>query len=133
MTIDPLQFEIHPSSGVPIFRQIMDQVRAQISSGRLKPGDLLPSVRQMSAALAVNMMTVSKAYSRLEADGLLERDRGTGMRVRTVQVRGTVAERQAELRSLMEHVVTRGLQLGLTEDQMRTVLIQTIKERRAHE
>jgi len=133
MTIDPLQFEIHPSSGVPIFRQIMDQVRAQISSGRLKPGDLLPSVRQMSAALAVNMMTVSKAYSRLETDGLLERDRGTGMRVRTLQVRGTVAERQAELRSLMEHVVTRGLQLGLTEDQMRAVLIQTIKERRAHE
>ena len=78
----PLQFEIHPSSGVPIYRQIMDQVRAQTASGRLKPGDLLPSVRQMAVDLAVNMMTVSKAYARLEIEGVLERDRGTGMRVR---------------------------------------------------
>lgn len=131
MTIDPLQFEIHPSSGVPIFRQIMDQVRAQVASGKLQPGDLLPSVRQMSAALAINTMTVSKAYSRMEAEGIVERDRGTGMRVRSVPVTGTVAQRQAELRGLMEHVVTRGQQLGLTEDQMAAVLKQVLKERRS--
>lgn len=127
----PLRFEIHPSSGVPIFRQIMDQVRAQIASGRLKPGDMVPSVRQMAVDLAVNMMTVSKAYSRLEADGVLERDRGMGMRVRALgSVSARVADRQRELRDLVEHVVTRGLQLGLTDEQIIAVVQTVLKERR---
>lgn len=128
----PIQFEIHPSSGVPIFRQIMDQVRAQVASGRLKPGDLVPSVRQMAVDLQVNMMTVSKAYSRLEAEGLLERDRGTGMRVRgQVENLGSVTDRQAELRDLVDHVVTRGLQLGLTDEQIISVVKTVLKERRS--
>ncbi len=127
----PLHFEIHPSSGVPIFRQIMDQVRAQIASGRLKPGDKVPSVRQMAVDLAVNMMTVSKAYSRLEAEGVLERDRGMGMRVRALgSVSARVADRQRELRELVEHVVTRGLQLGLTDEQIIAVVQTVLKERR---
>lgn len=127
----PLRFEIHPSSGVPIFRQIMDQVRAQIASGRLKPGDKVPSVRQMAVDLAVNMMTVSKAYSRLEAEGVLERDRGMGMRVRALgSVSARVADRQRELRELVEHVVTRGLQLGLTDEQIIAVVQTVLKERR---
>lgn len=127
----PLQFEIHPSSGVPIFRQIMDQVRAQAASGRLKPGDLLPSVRQMAMDLQVNMMTVSKAYQRLEADGVLERDRGMGMRVRATAVSASVADRQHELREVIDHVVTRGLQLGLTDDQIIAVVKTVLKERRS--
>src|SRR5438094_6067156 len=75
----PFQFEIHPSSGVPIYRQVMDQVKALASSGRLRPGDMLPSVRQMAVELQINMMTVSKAYARMEAEGVLERARGQGM------------------------------------------------------
>ena len=130
----PIQFEIHPSSGVPIFRQIMDQVRAQVASGRLKPGELVPSVRQMAIDLQVNMMTVSKAYSRLEVEGLLERDRGTGMRVRgQVEHLGSVSERQATLRDLVDPVVTRGLQLGLTDEQIISVVKTVLKERRANE
>ena len=131
MSSFPLQFEIHPSSGVPIFRQIMDQVKAQIASGRLKPGELLPSVRQMGAELAVNMMTISKAYSRLESEGVLERDRGMGMRVRAVTVSGSVADRQRELKELVDHVVTRGLQLGLTDEQIQAVVKTVLKERRS--
>ncbi len=127
----PIQFEIHPSSGVPIFRQIMDQVRAQVASGRLKAGDLLPSVRQMGAELQVNMMTVSKAYSRLEAEGVLERDRGMGMRVRTASpTSASVGDRQQELRELVDHVATRGLQLGLTDEQIVAVVKMVLKERR---
>ena len=66
-----IPFEIHPSSGVPIYRQLIDQVHALIAGGRLTEGDLLPSVRQVAAAAAVNPMTVSKAYSRLEAEGVV--------------------------------------------------------------
>jgi GntR family transcriptional regulator len=131
MSNPPVQFEVHPSSGVPIYRQIMDQVRALAASGRLKPGDLLPSVRQMGIDLAVNMMTVSKAYSRLEAEGILERDRGTGMRIRAVTNGAiSVPDRKQELRDIVDPVVTRGLQLGLTDDQILAVIKQALKERR---
>jgi GntR family transcriptional regulator len=130
MTSLPLSFQIHPSSGVPIYRQIMDQVRALITSSRLKPGDLLPSVRQMAVDLEVNMMTVSKAYARLEAEGTLERDRGTGMRVREQATTARVSDRQKELREFAEHVVTRGLQLGLTDEQIVAVVKMILKDRR---
>src|SRR5689334_2006475 len=112
-----LQFEIHPSSGVPIFRQIMDQVRALVASRQLKPGDMIPSIRQLSGDLEVNMMTVSKAYARLEAEGLLERVRGTGMRVSAEIPSSSLSERQRELEPLAEALVSRAQQLALTPAQ----------------
>lgn len=126
-----LEFEIHPSSGVPIYRQIMDQVRALIVSRRLDAGDLVPSIRQLAADLNVNMMTVSKAYARLEVDGVLERVRGTGMRVRAARPQGTAAERQRELAPLVEGLVTRALQLGLSEHQVVSLVRHQLKERQA--
>lgn len=131
MTRPPVIFQIHPSSGVPIYRQIIDQVLALVTSGRLKPGELLPSVRQMAVDLEVNMMTVSKAYARLEVDGVLERDRGTGMRVRQQATTARVADRQKELREVAEQVVTRGLQLGLSDEQILTVVKMLLQERRS--
>jgi GntR family transcriptional regulator len=122
MHITPLQFEVHPSSGVPIYRQIMDQVRAMIAGGKLAPGDVLPSVRQMSAELGINMMTVSKAYSRLEADGVLSRARGQGMVVDQQSPAGRVADRQRDLHPLAVQMVVRGLQLGLTDEQIVSVV-----------
>src|SRR5947209_18587417 len=72
-------FQVNTSSGVPIYRQLMDQVRALVASGRLAEGDLLPSVRQVAQDLQVNQMTVSKAYSLLERERVVERVRGHGM------------------------------------------------------
>lgn len=118
-------FLIAPSSGVPIYRQIIDQVQTLISSGRWPEGTMLPSVRQMAVDLEINMMTVSKAYAKLEADGIVERIRGTGMRVNAPTVFGTVAERKAELKPMAEALVARGTQLGLTPDQIQS-LIQSI-------
>src|SRR3954469_7292292 len=74
--------QVSPTSGVPIYRQLLDQIRAQVASGRLPPDQFLPSVRQLAQQLQVNPMTVSKAYSLLERDGLVELGRGQGMRVR---------------------------------------------------
>ena len=64
-------FTIQPQSGIPLYRQIVDQVRGQVAGGRLAAGELLPSVRQLASDLQINMMTVSKAYSLLESDGVL--------------------------------------------------------------
>jgi len=66
---------------VPIYRQIIDQVRILITSGRWPEGVMLSAVRQMAVELEINLMTVSKAYTRLEAEGMVERVRGAGMRV----------------------------------------------------
>lgn len=129
MTDPALEFEIHPSSGVPIYRQIMDQVRALVASRRLAPGELLPSIRQLAASLDVNMMTVSKAYARLEVEGVLERVRGTGMRVRAVRSTATAAERQQELGPMVDALVTRAMQLGLTENQVVSLIRHELKER----
>jgi len=121
-------FQVNVSSGVPIYRQLMDQVRALVASGRLAEGDLLPSVRQVAKDLQVNQMTVSKAYSLLERDGVVERVRGQGMRVHQTTPRGTIKERQKELRPLLEQVATQAYQLALTREQVLASLGPLLKE-----
>jgi GntR family transcriptional regulator len=74
-------FTLDPHSGIPIYRQLVEQVRRLVASGQLRAGAELPSVRELALAHAVNPMTVSKAYSLLEAEGLLERNRGRPMTV----------------------------------------------------
>lgn len=129
MNAPALQFEIHPSSGVPIYRQLMDQLRVLIASGRLQPGDLVPSVRQLGDALSVNMMTVSKAYAKLEAEGVLERDRGVGMRVKAPSAIASTEDRQRELAPLADQLVTRGWQLLLTDEQVVSVVHDSLKKK----
>jgi GntR family transcriptional regulator len=74
-------FIIQPSSSEPIFRQIAEQIRRLAASRQLARGELLPSVRDVAEFHAINPMTVSRAYSLLEAEGLLERLRGKGMAI----------------------------------------------------
>lgn len=131
MKHDPPRFAVFPSSGVPIYRQIMDQVRAVIASGVIKPGEMLPSVRQLASELTVNMMTVSKAYARLEAEGLITRDRGLGMRVADQTALAPIEHRKQELRPLADPLVTRSIQLGLTDQHVLDVVQKVLKERRS--
>ena len=67
---------VNPHSGVPVYRQLMDQIKFHIASGLMKPGDELPSTRMLSSELGVNPMTISKAYSFLEKEGIVERRPG---------------------------------------------------------
>ncbi len=127
-----LRFTVHPSSGVPIYRQVIDQVGALIAGGQLAPGELLPSVRQLASVLQVNLMTISKAYARMEAEGVIERVRGTGMRVRAAAAKGSLAERRRELRPLIRQLVVRARQLQLTDEQILdgvTSVLQSDKRR----
>jgi len=78
---------IEANSGTPIYRQIIEQVVRQTASGQLKSGDSLPSVRKVAQELAINPMTVSKAYGQLEHDGVLTRRRGVGMVVADIDTR----------------------------------------------
>ena len=132
MHIDPHQFDIRPNSGVPIYRQIIDQVHALIAGGKLRTGDLLPSVRQVAKAAEINPMTVSKAYSRLEADGTVERVRGHGMRVVESKPTGSRANRRQQFRELLAPAIHRAAQLGLNEEEVREVF-RSLLEELAHE
>jgi GntR family transcriptional regulator len=88
---------IQPSAPDPIFRQIAAQIRRLIASRQLAPGELLPSVRDVAEFHAINPMTVSRAYSMLEAKGLLERMRGKGMAVSNTQGRPSSPDQRLEL------------------------------------
>jgi GntR family transcriptional regulator len=128
MPLDPSLFELHPSSGTPIYRQLIDQVHALIAGGRLVAGDMLPSVREVARAAQVNPMTVSKAYSRLEVENVVERVRGQGMRVLAPETSSLASERQQEFRNLAAPAIHRAIQLGLTEEQIRETLDQLLED-----
>lgn len=122
------RFALSPTSGVPLFRQLMDAVRGEIAAGRAPVGTLLPSVRTVARDLEVNPMTVSKAYSQLEAEGTLERVRGQGMRVAAVRPTGNLAERQRQLVPAAREFVTRAYQLGLDPEQAIEVVEPLLRE-----
>ena len=127
---EPL-FVVHASSGVPIYRQLVDQVEALVAGGRLRPGDVVTSVRQVAATLGINPMTVSKAWSRLEADGVLTRDRGRGMVVAPRRVAVSLADRREEVQPLVDRAVTHALHLGLTPAQLVALVRESLEEHRS--
>jgi GntR family transcriptional regulator len=106
-------FSVEPASGVPIYRQLIGQVLALRASGRLPPGTMLPSVRQVAEDLAVNPMTVSKAWSLLERDGVVELVRGQGMRVIAPSVRSSPSQRLAEIQPLLAQVAAQAHRLAI--------------------
>lgn len=118
-------FILRPESTVPIYRQVIEQVRRLVASGQLAPGAELPSVRELAQLHTVHPMTISKAYSLLEAEGLLERRRGKPM---TVAPQGRAASsRGARLRQLHEPVealVLSARQLELAADDV----VKLVKE-----
>jgi GntR family transcriptional regulator len=118
-------FVLKPQSGVPIYRQILDQVRRMVASGQLPPGAELPSVRELAIKHAVNPMTISKAYSLLEAAGLLERNRGRPMTVAS-QARNAsqLSKRMQQIQPLVEQTVLAAKQLELSE----TDLLKTVRQ-----
>jgi GntR family transcriptional regulator len=90
-------FSIQTGSAEPIYRQLVEHVRRRVASGQIKAGDEIPSVRELAQQLAVHPMTISKAYSLLEAEGLLERRRGLAMRVAPQHQRAQPAASRIEL------------------------------------
>jgi GntR family transcriptional regulator len=104
-------------SGVPVYRQIVGQVRFQVAAGLAPPGTELPSTRALSQALGVNPMTVSKAYGLLEEEGLVVRRPGLPLVVGERTAAAATAGRRAQLLSMLEPVAVAVRQLGLGEEE----------------
>jgi GntR family transcriptional regulator len=122
-------FILNPQSGTPIYRQLVDQVRRLIAGGQLKPNDELPSVRELALEHAVNVMTISKAYSLLEAEGLLVRQRGKPMQVATTKLTSeTEITRLERLRPQFEHLVLSARQLEISNKRLIAALRDYLQE-----
>jgi GntR family transcriptional regulator len=110
---------LDPHSGIPIYRQLLEQVRRLVAGGQLKAGMELPSVRDLALAHAVNPMTISKAYSLLEAEGLLQRNPGRPM---TVAARRRAVEsperRMKQIEPQARQLVQSARQLDLTRKEL---------------
>lgn len=97
---------VDPHSGVPVYRQLMDQVKFHVASGLLKPGDELPSTRALSSQLGVNPMTISKAYSYLEKEDVVERRPGRPLIVKAMQQTQVRDQKLDRLRDSLAATVT---------------------------
>lgn len=118
-----VEFTLTPHSGVPIYRQIQDQVRFGISAGRLKPGEQLPTVRALAVELSVNPNTVIKAYTELEREGVLTSEQGSGTFVAPQPVTALpAAERQAKLDALCMEFLAHAARHGFSpRDVQKTI------------
>jgi GntR family transcriptional regulator len=124
-----LLFEIKPSSGIPIYRQIIEQVRRLVASGALRAGEELPSIRQAASHYEINPMTISKAYSLLEKEGVVEHVRGGGMRVASLHSAArTPRKRMDLLRPALREVSTQANQLGLSRTEVLEALSAYLEE-----
>jgi GntR family transcriptional regulator len=108
------QFVLDLHTGVPVYRQIVDQVRGGIASGALPAGYQLPTVRQMAVDLEINPNTVARAYRELELGGLLETQQGTGTFISTQEIPRADAERERQLGQIVSDVVSRAGAAGFT-------------------
>lgn len=115
-------------SGVPVYRQIIDQVLARIASGRLTNGDQLPTVRQLAVDLSINPNTVIRAYRELEIRGFLDTHQGSGTFVSAQKVQQDDEERRRKLDAIVGESIARAGAEGFTARQVLDRLKELLAE-----
>ena len=112
-------FILNPHSSVPIYQQLVEQVRRMVAGGQLAPGTELPSVRELAQEHTVHPMTISKAYSQLESEGVLERHSGKPMRVAAMRRdQLTLAARLKQIEPQLDALALSARQLELAPEEV---------------
>ncbi len=125
-------FQLDPSTSEPLYRQLMAQVRRFVAAGLLKPGAELPSVRELAQSFAINPMTISKAYSLLEAEGVLSRPRGARMQIAdAAKPQLHQSERLNLLRPALQTVLRQAAELGLKRKDVESALKSILDEQKS--
>jgi GntR family transcriptional regulator len=124
----PFRLRLDLHSGVPVYRQIIDQVRGGMASGALGVGDQLPTVRQLAVDLSINPNTVARAYRELELGGLLETHQGTGTFISAQKVRGGEVERSRQLAQIVGECMARAGDAGFTVEDLIHQLHELVPE-----
>lgn len=115
-------FTIDPSNGLAIYEQIVRQVKFAVANETLKPGELVPSVRELARELAINPNTVARAYRELQSEGVIDALRGTGLAVTSNAKRRCVDERVKLVRQRLRQVFTEANQSQLTGEELRALV-----------
>ena len=124
--VDSLPLELSEASGMPFYRQIVDQTAELIRSGQLAPGARLPSVRDLAGQTMVSLITIRRSYADLEAAGLIVRRQGQGTFVAD-EIEGASREQaMKEGGQVLSEAVTRAGRLGLTADDIRRLVDQAL-------
>lgn len=126
----PFRLQLDPRSGVPVYRQIMDQVLGAIASGRLAGGDQLPTVRQLAVDLSINPNTVIRAYRELEIRGFLDTQQGSGTFITTKPVEQDQEERRRKLDLIVSETIARAGGEGFTTEQLLERMKQLLAEQK---
>ena len=121
-----MYIRVETSSGVPVTRQIADQIRAHVAAGTLAAGDRLPSVRQLARDVPVNVNTVLRVYERLTTEGLLDRRHGDGTYVADRLPKGRAKAQHALLAADVDRLAHRAVDLGVGPDELRTLLDESL-------
>src|SRR6202161_3277321 len=114
----PFRFALDLHSGMPVYRQLIDQVRGGVASGSLTAGDHLPTVRQLAVDLAINPNTVLRAYRELELGGMLETHQGTGTFISNKKIVKNSAERERQLTQLANEFAAHAGGAGFTLEEL---------------
>lgn len=122
-----MRLRLVSSSGVPIYRQIVEQISQQIACGRLSVGDRLPSVRELARELPANQNTVIKAYELLERDGLIQRRHGDGTFVAGTGSTLSAEQRRRMLAELLAHVTAQARLFGVEAAELHRLLDEQIQ------
>src|SRR2546429_3524838 len=112
------RFQLDLRSGVPVYRQIIDQVLVAVATGACTGGDQLPTVRQLAVDLSINPNTVIRAYRELEIRGVLETQQGTGTFISHKKIPRDDAERQRRLNQLIGEFIARAGSAGFTVEEV---------------
>ncbi len=123
-----IEFQIGVGGNLPIYRQLIDQVRYGIASGSLEIGEKLPSVRSLSEQLVVNHNTVAKAYNELVREGVLESRHGKGVFVGPQRERYTKAEKNRRLSASLDAFLSEARSLGLDDKQITTAVSERLSQ-----
>lgn len=121
-------FDIDPDNGIPIYDQVMRQIKFAIAQGVLRPGDRIPSVRDLAKELVINPNTIARSYQGLQAEGILAANRGIGLEV----AKGARAECQRQRKTLVHErlmqVILEARQSGLDEESIERLYRQCLAE-----
>ncbi len=117
-----IDFKLDPKAGVPFYRQIIDQIKFGIATGKLTVGEQLPTVRSLAVELKVNLNTVSKAYKELEIQNILETQLGSGTFIGDTDVKITLKQKQDKLHSICREFLTIASSYGFSSDDLITEL-----------
>jgi GntR family transcriptional regulator len=120
-------FHVNTASRVPIYQQLVRQVREAVARGEFRPDERLPSVRELARELAVNPNTVAKAYTELERDGTLVSRPGLGLFVARPGTDLTRAARDRRLRELLDQLLTEAVHLGYSADEVLRLVARQVE------